>query len=739
MKTINYLVLILILGTFGLSFVNTLEDKPTKTYFVTIDRNEAAKAATYCSVNKIEIKKVYSNLPILEVEFKGSLKELKAKFALQDVFINIEENKTHTATLDFIPNDPSFSGQWFLRQSTDKDIDADEMWDILPNNSHVTVAMLDGGIEAAHPDLASNIETPFNAVTNQFSNGEFVNISDRHGTACSGVIASVNNNNIGISGVGNNKVKVMPINIMSNTNGSSFSTTVQIQVNALNAAAANPNCVAVAMSYSSNTFSSTLELAFEDLANNGRNGKGIFLCASTGNGYSGTATNYPANYKDVYGIGATTSNDVKSGFSNFGNIVDISAPGSAILTTDRLGTAGYNSGDYATVSGTSFSCPLTAACGALLIYKNQSLTEAEVMSVLAQTAEKVGNYTYDYNPAYPYSTRSIQLGYGRINIKNAIAFIEDDGNPPPPPTPVHNIIVGGCGISDQSPELNEMIALTAIQTTSFPSLEAVQSIIQFRISNDATWSDDDLIVKSDTVTLGGGITSVASSAVYTPTTYGTKYFLAKGDVNNAIAEPVETDNTCGVSYNVIIIPQSVDLAVEILSNPWSGCSNTPQPQFRYRFRNVGTENINSFTWKLYWLNDIPSAQINTFNSGTFGITNLIPGAVTPTFVQGFNYTTMPEGFTITRMVEVTITNPADLNTINNTGFNTYTRMCNGTSSDNLEINESGEIKVLVYNYHNLKQSFNFKTKKEAEEKLPPGFYILHIYYDDHLDIIKIVK
>jgi subtilisin family serine protease len=293
--------------------------------------------------------------------------------------------------MDYIPNDVEFASCWHLKQSTDKDIDADEAWDLVPaNNPTVSVAMFDGGLDLTIPDLVGNTTNPFNAV-NSTTNIPYVNAEDKHGTACSGTIAAVTNNGIGVSSVGNNKVKVMPVNIMSQVfAGGSFSTSDVIQINAVNASMANPTCVAIAMSYGGSSYSSALDAAFNAARTTARGGKGMIVVASSGNGYSGTANQYPANYSGVWGIGATSSTDVRASFSNYGQICDISAPGVSIRTTDRLGADGYDPGDYRSVSGTSFSCPITAAAAAFIFYKNWELTDDQVLQILSQTAEKVG-------------------------------------------------------------------------------------------------------------------------------------------------------------------------------------------------------------------------------------------------------------------------------------------------------------------------------------------------------------
>jgi subtilisin family serine protease len=181
---------------------------------------------------------------------------------------------------DYVPNDTQFIYSWHLKQSNDIDIDADEAWDLVPStNPTVTVAMFDGGLDLTHPDLIGNTESPFNAV-NGTTSIPYVNADDKHGTACSGTIAAVTNNGIGVSSVGNNKVKVMPVNIMSQVfAGGSFSTSDVIQINAVNASMANPTCVAIAMSYGGSSYSSALDAAFNAARTTARGGKGMIVVA----------------------------------------------------------------------------------------------------------------------------------------------------------------------------------------------------------------------------------------------------------------------------------------------------------------------------------------------------------------------------------------------------------------------------------------------------------------------------
>lgn len=560
----------------------------------------------------VEVVKYFSELNMYVVK-TNDYSELADWCAASGLFDNVERDQLHDTKLDYIPNDPEFNQCWQLFQSNDKDIDADEAWDLVPaNNPFVSVAMFDGGLDLTHPDLLGNIDSPYNAV-NGTSAVPYVNADDKHGTACSGTIAAVTNNGIGVASVGNNKVKVMPICIMSQVfAGGSFNTSSAIQIAAVNAAMANPNCVAIAMSYGGSGYSSTLDAAFLAARTNGRGGKGMMVFASAGNGYSGTAAQYPANYAGVWGVGATTSSDVKAGYSNFGQICDISAPGSSVRTTDRVGTDGYNTTNYTSISGTSFSCPITAAASAFIAYKNWELTDDEILQILSQTCEKVGGYAYANDPAWPYSTRSNELGYGRINLKDAINMTPaPGGTPPPPPAPRHNLLVQSVVATPSVVNLGNNISVTFNAVTDHPELDAVTTHLQYRHSINTIWGDaDDVIIGSDSATVGGNVASVSKTFSYNvPGLAGVRYVLVRTNYDNLITEANTTDNTAFTSFTVNDPTfLGTDVKVELTAptaNPWTTSATVVNAQ--WKLTNIGTTNITQVGYSRGWTVCPPTA------------------------------------------------------------------------------------------------------------------------------------
>jgi subtilisin family serine protease len=101
-------------------------------------------------------------------------------------------------------------------------------------------------------------------------------------------------------------------------------------------------------------------------------------------------------------VSATDSNDGRASFSSYGSYVSVSAPGQSIWTTIRGGSYGY-------VSGTSFSCPITAGVAALAASANPQLSNTQIVNLLKTTADDLGTGGYD-----------VYFGYGRVNASRAV-------------------------------------------------------------------------------------------------------------------------------------------------------------------------------------------------------------------------------------------------------------------------------------------------------------------------------
>ncbi|MCP4633090.1 MAG: T9SS type A sorting domain-containing protein, partial [candidate division Zixibacteria bacterium] len=110
---------------------------------------------------------------------------------------------------------------------------------------------------------------------------------------------------------------------------------------------------------------------------------------------------------------STSSCDGEYWGANYGDSLEISAPGVFMYTTDRQGTPGYSTGDYYdSFNGTSSACPTAAGVAALVRSANRDLTNAQARVILRTTCDQVGGYVY--------SPKSYELGYGRVNAHRAV-------------------------------------------------------------------------------------------------------------------------------------------------------------------------------------------------------------------------------------------------------------------------------------------------------------------------------
>ncbi|MDJ0839566.1 MAG: S8 family serine peptidase [Acidobacteriota bacterium] len=244
------------------------------------------------------------------------------------------------------PDDPLFPQQWGLLNDGSNggtegaDIDVTAAWDTTTGSDEVIVAVLDSGIALDHPDLVPNLwvntdEIPDNGVDDD-NNGyvddvhgyDFGDMDGSpyddfgHGTHVAGIIGAVGNNGIGISGV-SRKVKVMALR--------SFLFDFEI-IQALNYAADNGARV-INASWGGPFPSEALRLAIEEAGE-----RGVLFVAAAGNAPLDLSVfpHYPAGYDlpNVLAVAATDRNDQLAPYSGFSNdIVDIAAPGSAVLST----------------------------------------------------------------------------------------------------------------------------------------------------------------------------------------------------------------------------------------------------------------------------------------------------------------------------------------------------------------------------------------------------------------------
>jgi serine protease len=293
------------------------------------------------------------------------LKKVKADPAVEVASLN------YLRHADATPNDYLY----FNYQKYLPTVRVDKAWDLSKTAGAQTVAVLDSGVDATHPDLAGHLLPGYNTFNTALPPLDGLG----HGTAVTGIIAAGTANGIGVAGVAWN-AKVRPVKVLDE-NGEGSDANL---INGINWAVKNGARV-INMSLGGDGDNPVLHLAIQNAYK-----AGVVMIAAAGNTGS-DSPHYPGAYDEVLSVGATNQYGALTSFSTFGNTVDIAAPGFGVTSTAPVASTppGYDP-YYVGLSGTSFSSPIVAGVAALVRNKWPAFTPAQVMSRLKVTARDAG-------------------------------------------------------------------------------------------------------------------------------------------------------------------------------------------------------------------------------------------------------------------------------------------------------------------------------------------------------------
>ncbi|XEC96834.1 S8 family peptidase [Paenibacillus tarimensis] len=289
-----------------------------------------------------------------------------------------------------VPNDALYSDyQWNLPV-----IETDVGWNVSKGDDEVIVAVLDTGVQTDHPDLVGQLVEGENIVAAEDQPKDDVG----HGTHVAGIIAAAVNNGEGVAGMSWYN-KIMPIKVLD---GSGEGTTYSVAQGIIWATDHGAKVINMSLgNYASAEFlHDALKYAYDH---------DVVLIAASGNDNT-DQPGYPAAYPEVLAVAATDRNGEKAAFSNYGDYIDVAAPGASIAST-------YTGNQYAALSGTSMACPHVSALAALIRSKNPQLTNEEVMDIIRNTAVDLGEAGKDN-----------YFGYGQINVIGALEAADPGAN-----------------------------------------------------------------------------------------------------------------------------------------------------------------------------------------------------------------------------------------------------------------------------------------------------------------------
>lgn len=346
------------------------------------------------------------------------------------------------------PNDPYLGQQYTMTR-----VDAIEAWDLIPenpSNPDMIIAIIDSGVDWNHPDLINriwcnpeedldgdhvvpstgttpgedterdNVDQDGNGLVDDFYGWDWVSTTgcaggedcttpdnnpmdfDGHGTHCSGIAAAQTNNGTGVASIAWD-ARIMCLRAgyhASDGNG------YVIQTAAASAIyyAIEEGAKIISMSFGgSGTIRTPATAAYNS---------GLLCFHAAGNDNVNTQDQLD-RASGMISVASTESSDCKADYSNYGDWIDVSAPGSAIQST-------YFNNTYTSLYGTSMACPNAASCAALLWWMNPELSNGEVRARLLGTVDNI--YSASCNSSY---ASPPQLGTGRINAYKALMNIRD--------------------------------------------------------------------------------------------------------------------------------------------------------------------------------------------------------------------------------------------------------------------------------------------------------------------------
>jgi thermitase len=329
----------------------------------------------------MQVEGEIADLRVVEVRTHGVQSLLAMK---KEEWLDFVE-PTYALSAEFIPNDSFFNLQWGLTK-----IQAPAAWDITTGGSIVLVVIIDTGVDYHHPDLASNY----------LSGGyDWVNLDNDpvddngHGTHCTGIIAALLNNKLGVAGLA--QVHFMAEKSLDSSGVGTTWDAAQAVIHAVDTGKSSYNRIVLCCSWGLYVNSSLIHNAIQYAYS-----KDCIIVGSAGN--DGTnLPHYPSGYAEVISVSATDINNNLYFENDFGKI-DLSAPGVNIYST-TLGN-GY---EYKT--GTSMAAAYTSGLAALAWSRYPSYSRDQIRGLLQTTSDDLGLPGWD-----PY------FGYGRINALKAL-------------------------------------------------------------------------------------------------------------------------------------------------------------------------------------------------------------------------------------------------------------------------------------------------------------------------------
>ena len=315
------------------------------------------------------------------------------------------------------PNDPMYSQQWHYYDTWG--INAPAAWDITTGSTSIVVAVIDTGI-TDHADLSGRTVPGYDFISDIWTandgNGRDSDPSDPgdwtalndcysgwpgsnsswHGTHVAGTIGAASNNGQGVAGI-NWVSKILPVRVLGKcggytsdiVDGMRWAAGLSVSGVTDNANPAKVENMSLGGYSSSPPYCDTaMQSAVNDVV-----AAGATVVVAAGNSNDDASHYSPASCNGVITVAATDQNGNRSiwnlannAASNYGSVVEISAPGTSVLSTLNTGTQGPVADTYQFYNGTSMATPHVAGVASLVLSLNPTLTPNQVLQILQSTA-----------------------------------------------------------------------------------------------------------------------------------------------------------------------------------------------------------------------------------------------------------------------------------------------------------------------------------------------------------------
>lgn len=399
---------------------------------------------TLSGASSSHVRETFSGAQVVQLDQEISVEDMQAITDQMEQQESIEYAEPDLMMYPLLtPNDPRYSEQWHYYQET-SGIKLPTAWDIA-QGANTVIAVVDSGYQP-HSDLNPNLLPGYDMISDEFvandgdgrdndptDTGDYEPscndyISTWHGTHVAGTVAALTNNAEGVAGIAY-QAKVVPVRVIGRCGGylsdimdglawAAGSEVPSLPINA------NPaQVINMSLGGPSTDCPQTALTAIETARQ-----LGATVIVAAGNSSEDSSGISPANCPGVVSVAATDINGERASFSNFGDLVDLAAPGVDILSTYNDGVVVPGNESYRVMSGTSMATPHVSGVAALLYSLKPDITPDEVESILIESTQ-------------PFPSDCAGCGSGILDAQAAVEMLQ-------PTDPGVTLLSDGVAISD---------------------------------------------------------------------------------------------------------------------------------------------------------------------------------------------------------------------------------------------------------------------------------------------------